>query len=181
MFYLGFFVTFSWGQLPKFVSLEAVPWMFIGYGIALLTGSFGSGRAFDRFGWKPLMLINCILMVIAFAAVPFGDSTKTVWPFFLATFCMGMCEAIQNCVQQSTLMMYFSGNINPILSIFRCVTAAGTSVGFLLPLVLNYVYLELVILGLMVIGVGLFAYHETKFGGSTSYSVEETQATPPVI
>jgi predicted MFS family arabinose efflux permease len=187
MFYLGFFVTFTWGILPKFLKLETIPWVFVGYGVALFTGSFGSGRIFDQFGWKPLLIANVVLKAITFIAVPYGYTQNIVWPFFIAAFCLGWCESLQNCVQQSTFMRYFSDNINPILSIFRCATGAGTSAGFLLPLVLDYLQMELVIVVLMFIGCGLFAYHEMKFGPEASAGSESAAenaddgSSPPVV
>jgi len=143
-------------------SIDWVPIVFVAYGACLFIGSNIFGRLYDRLGWHLLLLINLgmagggyLLLHIAVLvrSTTLDDikvfslpiQTNSVVPVFLAGLLLGGMEALFNCFSQATLLKYFrDDDSGPAFALFRCVSAAGTAIAFVMFLKVGYVPMMLI-------------------------------------
>jgi len=141
-----------WSTVPVLLSKTApelglgiVSFLFIAYSIGLFISSFLSGKAYDSYGWIPLVVANAVIMNICYLLLSIATYMDLVWIFFVVSFGLGAVESISTNLVQFLILTHFSENTVPAFSLFRFFFAAGSTLVYAMMLFVNEWFIGLAI------------------------------------
>jgi len=140
----GICQSFTFGSFPLLLSLENISYVFMAYGISSNCSYFITGRLYDRFGWKILVICSFIIGLIAYFSCLIGALSSFLPLMFIYAALIGWVECSNNNLISATIMELYPQNPTPALAGWRCSASLAAAVGFGLSRYLSFVVIEII-------------------------------------
>lgn len=154
--------SFYFGVFPPLTSTgeAGAARIFVAFGVGAVLGSYACGKAYDRWGWKPLVITHVIVCLLNLGAVAYEvENISTIDGFTLKVlfvingFWFGVHDTVCVSVSNMTMVEVFPTVANQAFSVYGIVFASSAAVGYVLSTTFDYRTMAAVTVGTLIIAV----------------------------
>lgn len=144
----GMGVNFTYGSFPRAIPTDNssfIPVLFFSYGVSSLIWAGVCGKIFDRFGWKPLLIMHFLGAMLTYwliigivapysgipnAIEPDPFQSGILYPMLLAGFLFGYLDNVMNSIVNMMMLRVLDDMAAPsaVYRIWFCIGNSGISV-----------------------------------------------------
>lgn len=132
---------------------EGVARIFLAFGVSAVAGALIFGKVFDKWGWKPLVVIHLVVVFANYAIIYYTfenrDSIATL-PlniiFVINGFLFGVQESVCNGMVNMTLAEMFSADAKQAFSVYGFTFSASGAIGSFIATLVDYRVLAAIVI-----------------------------------
>jgi len=127
------------------------------FGVTNAICSFSFGKLGDIIGWKPIIILGTITVLIChIVLLLIKSSSLPIYSFFLLAACLGISDASFYVTLYATIGLYFKDRESAAFSAFRFLQSTSTAVYFFVSALLTLPIIIAVVDTFLIIGVLLY-------------------------